>query len=328
MSSVRGWMRERLPQPRVFLAMAALVATAGFVLGYVEVSRQADRVLALRQGPPAPVAIQSFERHRDLGPASELRIRAEADFARAIVLKLPGSPGEEGTLVVPLYPLSEAGAALIGPDAGAGAAAGADRGGDPRPAAVGMIVHPVAGPARQMGTLPVAHAHLAANVHGLGRNGTVVELNGLMTDPGGLGLMAAGAFTAMGIQADGAILAVLPFAGRREAILSENPVTGVARTLLFAAVLIAFAAPLSARVRQDRRRQVRYALDPDADDAPESRALDPRFQPIPSQREIFAASRRSERNDEPHLRSTLVATLGFLAQRFRSRLSRPEDGAL
>jgi hypothetical protein len=97
---VVGW----LIAPRQLFALAGLCAAAGFLWGYATVQENANRTLALRQGPPAAVAVEDYRRAANRGPAGEVVLRAAADPARPLVLTMPRTG--ERALAVPLYPLS------------------------------------------------------------------------------------------------------------------------------------------------------------------------------------------------------------------------------
>jgi hypothetical protein len=80
------------------------VRRSGFLWGYATVQENANRTLALRQGPPAPVAVEDYRRAANRGPAGEVVLRAVADPSRPLVLTMPRTG--EPALAVPLYPLS------------------------------------------------------------------------------------------------------------------------------------------------------------------------------------------------------------------------------
>lgn len=331
----------RLIDPKTLVFVAALLAAIGLVSGYVEVHEQADRTLALRQGPPPVTALQDFNAATNVGPADEVNLQAEADFTRAAVLTAQGTAEVPRALVVPLFALSDTGAAEIAArDAGAGAltAQVARRTGTQAPGAapaIGMLFFPLGD-----GPVPDA-ATLADAVFGAGVHGTVIEVNGLHTDPGDYTLMAYGAFSVMGLTLQPDYLAVRPFAGERLAILSAVSASQTHRALfLTAMVLVAVSAMVS--IARGRLEAAEAALADDEEPGPEGpSAAHPKFAPIPSQREIIEAERaRQAEPVEPHWAVTLSSAVlraiwagvcagaAGLARMLRSRLARREDEAL
>ena len=90
--------------PRQLLALAAFCMAAGLFWGYATVHENANRKLALRQGPPAAVAVEDYRRGANRGPAGEVVLRAVADPERPLILVMPGT--DDRRLAVPLYPLA------------------------------------------------------------------------------------------------------------------------------------------------------------------------------------------------------------------------------
>ncbi|MDU8944809.1 hypothetical protein [Ovoidimarina sediminis] len=336
------------PKPLVFVA--ALLAAVGLVAGYIEVHEQADRTLALRQGPPPKAALQNFNMLTHVGPADEVFVQAEADFSRATVLTLRGINPVERAVVVPLFGLSDRGEAQIhSREAGAGAltAQVARRTGvqeDVERPAIGLMFYPI-----DVGDTRVPDAaHLVDAVFGPGTRGTVVEINGLHVDPGDFTLMADGAFSVMGVELSADNLAVRPFAGERLAILGAAPSSETHRALFLTAMaLVAISALVS--IARGRLEEAEAEPAVEDDQGPEGpTAAHPKFAPLPSQREIIEAERARESEPaEPHwaliaARATLRGTLAVvqmlgaglaagiagLARHFRSRLARREDEAL
>lgn len=331
----------RLIDPKTLVFVAALLAAIGLVSGYVEVHEQADRTLALRQGPPPRVALQDFDVAKSVGPADEVNVLAEADFTRAAVLAAQGTAEDDRALVVPLFALSDTGAAQVAArDDGAGAltAQVARRAGirnDVAAPAIGMMFFPL-----DDGPVPEPAA-LADAVFGPGANGMVVELNGLHTEPGDYALMAYGAFSVLGVELQSSYLAVRPFAGERLAILGAMSPSQTHRALfLTAMVLVAISALVS--IARGRLEEALGAAVEEDEVGPEGpSAAHPKFAPIPSQREIIEAEKaRLAEPVEPHWAVTLagavlrgvwagaVAVGGALARSIRSRLARREDEAL
>lgn len=337
-------LTDRVAAPRGLFAAAALCVAGGLAAGYVEMMDRADRELALRQGPPAPVAIQDFSPGRHVGPAGEVRIRAEAQFGEAVVLALPGTGGERRALVVPLYPLSEIGAAGIDAEGGGRAlsaqvarraAAAAER-----TPALGFLFHPIEAGA----TEPADPDALAAARFGEGDHGGVVELAGQEADAGDFTLMAAGAFTAMDVPLAERFLAVRPFDGAREAVIAARaPSHFYLLPLALALALAMAAAVLAVRRRAEpapvgnAEHSVHVRKNAEPGTAPH-----PKFAPIPSQEEIVEAA-RARQPAEPHWALVALAATGrglwialvvagsllaAASRLLRNRLSRREDEAL
>ncbi len=338
---------SRFPDPRRWFAAAAMLAVIASVMGYIEFHDRADRDLALRQDPPAGVALQDFSPARHTGPADELLVRAEAGFDQAMVLSVPGAEPAQRALVAPLYPLSEMGQALIEAQSdGAKTALTAQvarRTGDGaavRPAAIGLMYHPLGAGE----DAPEDPAALARDLYGDGQHGQVVSLNGRVGEPGPLGLMAAGAFAANGTELAGGYLPVQPFAGGREAAIA-----GLSDSQLYLApVALALALALFGIVAAMRgsggAREA--AWNDDYSDRTEaeaqSLAAHPKFAPIPSQREIVEAANARTPEDANWvlcygavlLRGIWLGlrimgrVLMFCIRGLRNRLLRPEDEAL
>jgi hypothetical protein len=174
-----GWLLA----PRQLLSLAGLCVAAGLLWGYATLQENADRTLALRQGPPAAVAIETYRGAIDRGPASEVVLRAVARPSEPIVLTMPGTG--ERALAVPLFPLA---------------------GGD---GALGAILLPFPEGAEppQPGSLAVAEA-----------DGTVL-VNGRVVDGGDFALILAGALAVEGRFVGERFVAVQPYVEGREAAL-------------------------------------------------------------------------------------------------------------
>jgi hypothetical protein len=155
---------------------------AGLFWGYATVHENASRQLALRQGPPAAVAVEDYRRGANRGPAGEVVLRAVADPDRPLILVMPGSGDRR--LAVPLYPL----------DGGEGA--------------MGAILLPLA---------PGETVDPAALAARLG-DGTV-EVNGRAVDAGDFPLILAGALATEGSYVGEKFVAVQPYLDGREAAL-------------------------------------------------------------------------------------------------------------
>jgi len=98
-----------LPLPRALVFhVAGLCVIAGLgVSVYADSQRAADRMLALRQGGPDAVAIETFDAARHAGPAGEVTIMAQVDMS--LPLQLVHRQGTRLTRTL-AYPLAAVGA--------------------------------------------------------------------------------------------------------------------------------------------------------------------------------------------------------------------------
>jgi hypothetical protein len=292
--------------PHLWLGAAAISIAASFVVDYVDAQRSADRALALRQGPPPVAELQAFDPARNLGPAREVLIRAEANLADPIVVTL-GPAGDQRTAVIyPLFPVSERGQELIARRMAAG--------GNEGPGAV----RPLARPAREaeasrapqaLGVIlhwtddtraaEIDPASLVARVFGPGSHGSVVEVNGERVAPGDMALVVKGAMAAISLVIADDFLAVAPYVDGRVTALSPPPSSGLQRALFWGGMTLGLgAALLSVRMvdlfgpradspkrpgQQDRR------VSPGS--TPKARS---RFQTIPTQDELYAAAQAQQ----------------------------------
>ncbi|MEM0948986.1 MAG: hypothetical protein AAGK37_16410 [Pseudomonadota bacterium] len=296
MSQVLKGIGSRLPDPRKLFAAAVVLGAIALFLGYVQYHDRADRDLALRQDPPAAVALQDFSASLHTGPTDELLVHAEAGFDQTFVLSVPGADPVRRALVAPLFPLSEVGQALIDAQSDGSKTAltaqVARRTGDgaaARPAAIGLLFHPL----EAGGAAPEDPAVLARSTFGAGLNGTVVALNGWVVKPADLGLMAAGAFTADGTMLAGGYLAIQPFSDGRAVALAAIPNS---QTFLIPAVLALVLVLIGIVTAMRREPQVSAPMEYDEEYSDmgemdlEAHAAHPKFAPIPSQREIVEAA--------------------------------------
>lgn len=168
--------------PRQLLALGAFCMAAGLFWGYATVHENANRKLALRQGPPAAVAVEDYRRSANRGPAGEVVLRAVADPDRPLILVMPGTADRR--LAVPLYPIG---------------------GGE---GALGAILLPLAEGER------VEPSALAARL-----GDGIVEVNGRAVDAGDFPLILAGALATEGGFVGKAFVAVEPYIHGREAAL-------------------------------------------------------------------------------------------------------------
>ena len=245
--------------PHLWIGATAALAALAVTQDYVAKSAVADRLLAIRSGPPLPVRIERFDASRHMHPGGEVSLLAEL-----VPGPLDTVAAAEGT--VTLLPLRAAGEAGL---------ATAERGKS------GMAVRP---PARPDGAgrelvgylaLPASGAidAVALRPVGAGRDGLVVAISGRLA---GGGLREA-------LPADGVRPVVAPFTRSREVALAPVREAGPARVsfgLAILAGLVATATTLRSR------RQVR---EDDGWKAPApARSL--RFQPIAPQSEMSASA--------------------------------------
>lgn len=247
-----------LVAPRQLLALAGICAGAGLLWGYATVHENANRKLALRQGPPAAVAIQDYRTVIHRGPAGEVVLHAEADVSGALVLSLPRDGGR--ALAVPLFPVGG------GPEALGAVLLALEEGQD----------------------LPDAGRLAQVGADGL------VTVTGRSVDPGDFELVLSGALAVEGRSIGDRFIAVQPYMEGREAAL--QPLTDPPRTWLVP-VLASFILTLGAgyggawRGAWDSRRRRAAAAAAPAPAA--SRAMGPKaaaFAPLPRQEEVTAAT--------------------------------------
>jgi hypothetical protein len=245
--NILGWLLA----PRQLLALAALCAAGGLIWGYATLQENADRVLALRQGPPPAVAVEAYRGAMDRGPAGEVVLHAMAEPATPILLTMPGSG--ERALAVPLFPVSGGKGAL------------------------GAILLPV-----DEAAMPDPRA-LATPITDGG-----VEVNGRVVDSGDFALVLSGALAAEGRHVGDRFVAVRPYLEGREAAL--QPVQAPPLTwlwLIALAVLLGLAASYRhffGGLRLGFRRAADAA--PRSAAAP---AASPHFPPLPLQEELVAS---------------------------------------
>jgi hypothetical protein len=200
---VTGWLLA----PRQLLALAGLCAAGGLLWGYATIHENADRQLALRQGPPPTVAIEAYRGVVHRGPAGEVVLRAATDRADPLVLTVPRTG--ERALAIPLYPLG---------------------GGD---SALGAVLLPL-----EAGQTAGDLGPLVAQI-----SDGVVEVNGRIVDHGRFDLILAGALAVEGRAIGDRFVAVRPYVEGREAAL--QPIAAPARHWLWplaAALALAVAA--------------------------------------------------------------------------------------
>ncbi len=278
--------------PRKVLLAALLVAAGGLFLTYAEVQNQADRELALRQGPPAPILIQDFDPEDDIAAAGEVRVFGEIDMSAAVTLPVRHSDPQAWVRLVPVFPVSDIGAALLaereGKDAGVLKAQVERRvvSGVPNLSAAGVIIVPLSGP----DAVPQDAAEFTEEIVGEGHFGAVALLDGEARDPREVELVAHGALAVMDISLADHFVSVVPYLkGRAAALTAPYPAGG--QNLLFVAALVLVAMAAAAQVW--RSVLTGAGSGADDEDMPEENPAQlkshPKFAPLPSQREIRSA---------------------------------------
>ena len=91
-----------LADPGRLVAMAMGCILLALFAGYMALHETADRVLALRQGPPPPVAIEAFRPMAHTGPAREVTVQGVADPDGALSLQVADEGGFRSVIVLPL----------------------------------------------------------------------------------------------------------------------------------------------------------------------------------------------------------------------------------
>lgn len=290
--------------PQLWLGAAAILVVGSFVVDYVDAQRSADRALALRQGPPPVAELQDYEPARNLGPAREVLIRAEADLGDPIVVTL-GPAGEERSAVIyPLFPVSERGRGMIARrtegDGGLASVRPVPRP-DPEaaraapPEALGVILH-WADAARAGSIDPGA---LVARRFGPGDHASVVEVNGERVSPGDMALVVKGAMAARNLTIAADFLAISPYVDGRTAALAPPPSSGFQRALFWGGVTLALGALLlSVRFVEGAAPRADTPKRPGQQDRRVSPGSTPkartRFQTIPTQDEIYATAQMQQ----------------------------------
>jgi len=262
--ALAGWLID----PSTLLAFAGVLTVAGLAGGYINVQQRAERELALRQGAPAPVAIEAFAPGAHMGPAREVRVRAVTSLDDPLILTVPETGAT--AMALPLFPLTE-----------------------PRSTALGVILIEFEDPAM----LP--DPTTLVTIAGRGGAGAEVEVGGFAGRNGDFELMLAGALSVEGLRLSGSSLTVLPFLDGRAAALKvpENPPIWWLWCLSAASVLVAFAGyrGLWSAPRALERQRL-YAAERARTAAPLSRPVaSSHFDPIASQEEMNTANGREDK---------------------------------
>ncbi|WP_108484448.1 hypothetical protein [Oceaniglobus ichthyenteri] len=91
-----------LLRPTVFFAAGASAFAMLAISVYADSQRAADRLLALRRGSPAAIALRSFDPTAHIGPAGELVVRAQVDASLPLQVMYRDGVGHDRALVYPL----------------------------------------------------------------------------------------------------------------------------------------------------------------------------------------------------------------------------------
>lgn len=296
--------------PHLWLGAAAISIAASFVVDYVDAQRTADRALALRQGPPPVADLQTFDPARNVGPAREVLILAEANLADPIVVTL-GPAGDQQTAVIfPLFPVSDRGRDMIVRAAAMAGAEGLaairpvprpsrDETDAATPQALGVLLHWTDATTAAR----VDPGSLVARSFGPGSHGSVVEVNGERVFPGDMALVVKGAMAAIDLDIADDFLAVSPFVNGRLAALAPPPSSGLQRALFWGGMTLGLGAVLlSVRIIDVFGPRVDSPKRPGQQDRRVSPGSTPkartRFQTIPTQDELYAAAQTQQARTE------------------------------
>jgi len=331
MRQVLASIALRVLDPRKLILVACLLVSMGFVSRYVEVQSQADRSLALMQGPPEPVAIQDFSFDTNVGPADEVVVRAEADFSDPLIVTLRGSRPLRTAVIIPLYELSDEGAERFENTASTSLFDRAfETSATPTEQfnALGFIFHELPSGSRDLSDLD---AVLSQEV-GFGKIGSVIELTGQRADPGPFTLILDGALAAKGQVLGDTYLAMTPYTQPREAVLNANPMLSVDEGLnRIAFVLLLIAAAMWLHPFWNREQDEMSDID---DVVPSSGPIDhPLFAPIASQDELHEEARKERAEQRRSAAATTTvkavkASASALSAAVKNSRSRSEDEAL
>lgn len=267
-----------LTSAQTWLIGGAIAIASSFVLEYVQVQRAADRALALRQGPPPAVAIETFEGAQHAGIADEVTLFAQIAFDQSIVVDMEGDAPLAASALYPLYAQT----------------------GDER-VALGVLVGPAPLPENAFD----GHS-LVSTVNGPGPIGTRVELNGRLVEADQYRLITQGALATKGGTVSDTFIAVQAFEGGRAAALALPAETAISSLLFWTGMAMGlFAVAIS--FREVARDVLPWGKDEAAKDNGPTQTR--RFQPLAGQSEIIEDLRPA---NEP--RAPLRRAFGALFQ--------------
>jgi hypothetical protein len=93
-----------IADPGKLVGMAGVCVLAGLFAGYVSLHDTADRLLALRQGPPQPVTVEAFRAGVHMGPAREVTVQGRADPHAPLAFQVERDGSVRTLVAVPLMP--------------------------------------------------------------------------------------------------------------------------------------------------------------------------------------------------------------------------------
>lgn len=320
--------RTYLLEPRRLILVAALLVMGGIISGYLSVYDQADRTLALRQGPPNPVAVQYFDSAQNVGPAREVVIQAEAALDDPLVLTLRDRTPRTTVMAIPLHELSDVGAAtIVSSNDQARTALGAQVArrteiAPERPAAYGVLI-------LELGANFDAEAFDPRDfvtTFGQGRFGTAIEINGQTGQIGEIGLMVDGALSVQNMELAETFLAVTPFMeGRLEVLEAEVALVEQGRNFFWMGSIISLVAlglSLGGFGVKDARRKLLEDERAAAKLWTSGPSTSSHFEPLPTQEEVNAADLAERPVGDSKRAARAVAVSMKLAARRVSRARR------
>lgn len=248
--------KQFLTSAQTWLIGGALAIAASFVLEYVQVQRAADRALALRQGPPEAVAIETFDPAIHTGIADEISLRAQVAFDQPIVVDMELELGLVDAVLFPLYAENDVDRVVLG-----------------------VLVGHAPSPENNLDGRA-----FVASIQGTGANGTLVELNGRTLEPEQFRLIMQGALATTGGTVSDTFYAVKAFSNGRDAALALPEDTAISGLLFWTGIAMGlFAVAIS--FRDVAREVLPWGKDDVATDNGSTKTR--RFQPLAGQGEII-----------------------------------------
>lgn len=247
-------LKEMLTSAQLWLAGGAVLVAASFLLDYVHVQKSADRVMAIRQGPPPAVAISQFDPSQNLGVGGELQVTAEIGLDNPLVLDMGTTDAPDPVALFPLFESTQDGST-----------------------AFGVLVH-----RPDNGELILDARALVSEITGVGEVGLKITASGIFLPEHDYRLAVQGALAHESIAIADKFVALQAFNGGRAATLARLEESPISRLLFWTGVAMAlFAVALSFRV-------VARDVLPWAQDSGEGTAgtQTRRFQPLAPQGEL------------------------------------------
>ena len=279
---------------KAFLIASAICLGLGLISSYAGIQDLAERELALRLGPPRPFILQNFDPRFDIGHASEIAMHSEIDMSNSFVVASTAEASGSATLIVPLLPVSDAGAARLVEGQAGGEAALTQQ--EMRRAATSVLVPDAAGFLLVPFDAAVAHGQdnffFAEAVYGEGQFGTVVTLNGEMRPNEALTRELGTLHASLGLTASADFIVIEPYLeGRDTALTKPSPSKNFQWFFVWSGVLAAISGLLHVCDTLGIGRARAMVPEMPYDDEPET-VSHPKFARIPSQSEILAADRK------------------------------------